>query len=429
MTDRLDTLERLGRLRDQGLLSEEEFAREKAQLLAGAATTAAVLASDDAPAYAPTEPGEGPIGQPEKAASDAAAPSIETPQTPIADDLQSTLRPINSVPDASQQVSRVWAAAALLIGGEVISEIGRVTQSMAGRSWTSTVSMGDELLTSAISLTVSTVVVGLLGLWIARRASRIGVVMLGVLTVSAVIWPFISPEPMKLMAKLGSAALAAFALWYLIGVARGAFWLAGRRLVPDGPVAPEATNWKDAWAQGRATSAPIRKIIGWVGLGWLGLFLIGGLWFWWSTRDKTPDVPAATYSEFGSSAAPTVPASPPPASPYQAEALNPGDLQLRQSLTGTWVEEGGGCVGHSALGLSGDGQVHAEGVFGTWTASGSRLDLRLQSIDMDEVVGPVSEYGGDVRFTTADEFQLTEPDGSTMSYRRCVGDIEPWPAP
>ena len=423
MTNRLDTLERLGRLRDQGLLTEEEFAREKDQLLAGVKPTAA------APNAGSTAHAEGPPGKPDQASSDAAAPFIETPQTPIADDLTSTLRPIHSVPDASQQVSRVWATAALLIGGEIISEIGRVNQSMAGRSWTSTVSMGDELLTSAIGLTVSTVVVGLLGFWIARRASRAGVIILGVLTVSAVLWPFISPEPMKLMAKLGSAALAAFALWYLIGVARGAFWLAGRRLVPDGPVAAEATHWKDAWAQGRAKSAPIRKTIGWIGLGGLGLFLIGGLWFWWSTRDTTPDVPAAAYSDYTSSAVPPAPAPLAPASPDPSAGQNPSDAQLRQSLTGTWVEEGGGCASQSALGLAGDGQVHGEGVFGTWTASGSRLDLRLQSIDMDEVVGPVSNYGGDVRFTNADEFQLTEPDGSMTRYRRCVGEIEPWPAP
>lgn len=41
MTDPLDALERLARLRDQGVLSDEEFAREKARILQGLAQTVA----------------------------------------------------------------------------------------------------------------------------------------------------------------------------------------------------------------------------------------------------------------------------------------------------------------------------------------------------------------------------------------------------
>lgn len=428
MTDRLDRLERLGRLRDQGLLTDEEFSREKALLLAGKEASSAPTA--DAATPASTDPAGGHTGQSDRTASDAAAtPFVETPENAVANDLTSTLRPIKGVADASQLVGRVWATTALLIAGEFVSEVGRVNQSLAGRSWTSTVSMGDELLTSAISLSVSTVVVGLLSLWIARRASRIGVVILAVMTVSAVVWPFMSSEPMKLAAKLGSGGLAALALWYLVGVARGAFWLAGRRPVGDQPAPAEVTNWKDAWARGRATSAPIRKIIGWIALGWLGLFLIGGVWFWWSTRDTTTETAAVTYSQNASSVAPTAPASSPPVSPEQSAELNPADLQLRRSLTGTWVEEGGFCASYMSLRLAVDGQVYGEGLFGTWTASGSRLDIRAQSIDMDNVLGPLEEIGGFVRFTSADEFQLSGPDGMMTRYRRCIGEIEPWRSP
>ncbi|WIY69006.1 SHOCT domain-containing protein [Aquidulcibacter paucihalophilus] len=421
MTDRLDRLERLGRLRDQGLLTDEEFTREKALLLAGKEANSAPTA--DAATPASSEPAGGHTGQPDRTASDAAAtPFVETPENAVANDLTSTLRPINGVPDASQQVGRVWATAALLIAGEFVSEVGRVNQSLAGRSWTSTVSMGDELLTSALSLSVSTVVVGLLSLWIARRASRVGVVILAVMTVSAVVWPFMSPEPMKLAAKLGSGGLAALALWYLIGVARGAFWLAGRRPVAGNPAPAEAPSWKDAWARGRATSAPTRKIIGWIALGWLGLFLIGGIWFWWSTRDNElaarPMVtPAAN--------------APMPAAPNVATAAPGGELiplQSPQAIVGVWVDEGGGCASDAAFELEEGGRLLAFGVQGSWLLSAGSLTMTTQEVDMDteQPVGPAYEYTGVVQLVGPNEFHLTG-NGPMRRYRRCNADgTEPW---
>ena len=397
MTDRLDQLERLGRLRDQGLLTEEEFAREKAQPLAGGEATAARPA--DPATDTSTGSAEGPVSPPKQASSSATAASVESPENPLTDDLKSTLRAISGVSDASQQVSRVWAVAALLIGGEVISEIGRVSQSMAARSWTSSVSMGDELLTSAIGLTVSTVVVGLLGLWIARRASRVGVVILGLLTLSAVIWPFVSAEPMRLVLKLGSAALAALALWYLVGVARGAFWLAGRRLVPSGPAKAEATNWKDASARGRAAAAPIRKIIGWVALGWLGLFLIGGAWFWLSTRDNDPI--ARSTAQYQAQIGP------------QAQYQQPALPVTTAALVGWWVAEGERCASGAAIQFEGDGGAYGSGAEGSWTLAGGRLTILIQEIDMDteQLVGPVYETSGSIQLVAPNEFHLSDRGG------------------
>jgi hypothetical protein len=422
--DRLDRLERLGRLRDQGLLTDEEFAREKALLLAGKEANSAPTA--DAATPASSEPAGGHIGQPDRTASDAAAtPFVETTDNTIADDLTSTLRPIKGVPDPSQQVGRVWATAALLIAGEVVSEVGRVNQSLAGRSWTSTVSMGDELLTSAIGLSVSTVVVGLLSLWIARRASRIGVVILAVMTVSAVVWPFISSEPMMLAAKLGSGGLAALALWYLIGVARGAFWLAGRRPVAGNSAPAAPPSWKDAWARGRATSAPIRKIIGWIALGWLGLFLIGGVWFWWSTRD-TPTEAAAARPMVTPAANAPMPAAPNVATEAPGGELIP--LQSPQAIVGVWVDEGGGCASDAAFELEEGGRLLAFGVQGSWLLSAGSLTMTTQEVDMDteQPVGPAYEYTGVVQLVGPNEFHLTG-NGPMRRYRRCNADgAEPW---
>jgi hypothetical protein len=47
---------------------------------------------------------------------------------------------------------------------------------------------------------------------------------------------------------------------------------------------------------------------------------------------------------------------------------------------------------------------------------------------MDEVLGPLEEIGGFVRFTSADEFQLS-PDGMMTRCRRCIAEIEPWRSP
>lgn len=412
MTDRLDTLERLGRLRDQGLLTDEEFAREKAQLLAGKEASSAPTA--DAATPASSEPAGGHTGQPDRTASDAATPFVETPQNAVANDLTSPLRPIKGVPDASQQVSRVWATAALLIAGEFVSEVGRVNQSLAGRSWTSTVSMGDELLTSAVSLTVTTVVVGLLGLWIARRASRVGVVILAVLTVSAVVWPFMSPEPMMLAAKLGSGGLAALALWYLIGVACGAFWLAGRRPLAGNSAPAGASSWKDAWARGRATSAPIRKIMGWIALGWLGLFLIGGTWFWWSTRSDGP-VPPHAATQTAPAAAPSF--APPPSVAAPAPALAP----THALLIGTWSPDPGVCAGWSTYDLGEDGRAVAEATQGQWSLTQSTLVMPMRTYDMDtDLPGPVEDHGGFVEMVSTDEFRLMRGSEVT-TYYRCSG--------
>lgn len=414
MTDRLEALERLGRLRDQGLLTDEEFAQEKARVLAGDTTTAPIAAAQSIDGSAKQE--ETPIGAPHQASSDAAVPVAMTPQNPVADDLQSILRPISSVADASQQVNRVWAVATLLIGGEIISEIGRISQNMAGHSWASPVSMGDELLTSAIGLTVSTVVAGLLSLWIARRASRVGVVILGVLTLSAVLWPFIDPEPTRLMVKVGTAALAGLALWYLIGVARGAFWLNGRRPLSQATPARGTGELKMTMADARAKAAPVRRLIGWIGLVWLVVFLLGGVWFWLKTNGSTE--PSTGTSAANAQSGP----------PSSGAAGAPAD-QLQQILTGTWVEEGAYCASYMALRFASDGQVYAEGTFGTWAVRGSQLDITIQSIDMDQVTGPVTYMGGRLQLVNRDEFHLTYPDGSGTRYRRCMGDQEPWRAP
>lgn len=411
MTDRLDQLERLGRLRADGLLSEEEFVREKARILVGASPTAPASSTE--------------AGRP--SASTASATGNAPTAVPDDNDLLAPIRPIANDQYAGFLVSKVWTAVAALTFVEAVSVIARFIQLLDGRGWASSVSVPAGLALSAGHFLFAGLILWGLGRWVSRRASRVGAVILIVLAMGALTSAVLRPMADGVWLKVGGIALSAFALWFLMGTARGAFALGGRS-APAEP-AQGRPSAREAWSQGRKAAAPIRKIMGWIALGWLGLFLIGGVWIWWSTRDTPTDNAAATYSQNASSVAPTGPSSSPPAGPDQSAELNPADLQLRQSLTGTWVEEGGFCASYMSLRLAVDGQVYGEGLFGTWTASGSRLDIRAQSIDMDDVLGPVEEIGGFVRFTSADEFQLSGPDGMMTRYRRCIGGIEPWRSP
>lgn len=408
MTDRLDAIERLGRLRDQGLLTDEEFAQEKARVLASSEPEPKATTNRDTPAAddASTVAGEGPR-------SDPAA------QQPPADDndLMAPLRPITTDGDASGLVRRVWAAFAALLVSEVVTAADDALRLVGQADSVFSDPIGPPLAMRAAAFAITGGVLFLISRWTARRASRIATVILIVLATSALVWPFIDPEPTRLMVKVGTAALAGFALWYLIGVARGAFWLNGRRpSTGSNPTARDPNRPKMTMADARAKAAPVRRLIGWIGLVWLVVFLLGGVWFWLKTNGSTE--PSTGTSAANAQSGP----------PSSGAAGAPAD-QLQQILTGTWVEEGAYCASYMALRFASDGQVYAEGTFGTWAVRGSQLDISIQSIDMDQVAGPVTYMGGRLQLVNRDEFHLTYPDGSGTRYRRCVGDQEPWRAP
>jgi hypothetical protein len=407
MTDRLDAIERLGRLRDQGLLTDEEFAQEKARVLASSEPEPKAATSLDTPAAEGASPvaGEGP--RPDQAAQ----------QSPADDnDLMAPLRPITTDGDASGLVRRVWVAFAALVMGEVITAADDALRLFGQADSVFSDPVGPPLAMRAAAFAMTGVVLFLISRWAARRASRIATVILIVLAVSALVWPFIDPEPTRLMVKVGTAALAGFALWYLIGVARGAFWLNGRRPLSQATPARGPGELKMTMADARAKAAPVRRLIGWIGLVWLVVFLLGGVWFWLKTNGSTE--PSEGTSAANAQSGP----------PSSGAAGAPAD-QLQQILTGTWVEEGAYCASYMALRFASDGQVYAEGTFGTWAVRGSQLDISIQSIDMDQVAGPVAYIGGALQLVNRDEFHLLYPDGSGTRYRRCVGDQEPWRAP
>lgn len=409
MTDRLDQLERLGRLRDQGLLTDEEFEQEKARVLASPAPDAIATTN---PAPQPADGGARPdVGERSR--------SAPAEQQPPADDndLMAPLRPITTDADASWLVSRVWVAFAALTTSEVITAIDDAMRLFEQADSVFSDPVGPPLAMRAAALVVTGGVLFLICRWAARRASRIATVILIVLTASALVWPFIDPQPSKLMVKVGVAALAGFALWYLMGVARGAFWLKGRQPVAGTkPAAAGPRRPKMTMADARAKAAPVRRLIGWIGLVWLVVFLLGGVWFWLKVNSDTAEPSVGV---------PTANAQPGPPSSGPA---GPPANQLQQILTGTWVEEGAYCASYMALQFAADGQVYAEGTFGTWAVRGSHLDVVIQSIDMDQVAGPVTNIGGVLQLVDRDEFHLSYPDGSGTRYRRCIGDQEPWRA-
>lgn len=408
MTDRLDQLERLGRLRDSGLLTEEEFAREKARVLGSSTPEAKEVADPETPT------GVGASSVTGKAPRSAPAQQ----RTPADDnDLLAPLRPITTDADASALVSRVWVAFAALMAGEVITAIVDAMRLFEQADSVFADPVAPSLAMRAAALAITGGVLFLISRWAARRASRIATVILIVLATSALVWPFIDPQPTKLMVKTGVAALAGFALWYLIGVARGAFWLKGRQ--PLAGAKPEAgpDKPKMTMSDAQAKAAPIRRLLGWIALVWFVMFLLGGVWFWLKLNGDTAEPPGGVSAANAQSGPPS------------SEAAGAPADQLQQILTGTWVEEGAFCASYMALRLASDGQVYAEGTLGTWAVRGSKLDIVIQSIDMDEVAGPVMHVGGALQLVDRDEFQLTHSDGSGTRYRRCVGDQEPWRAP
>ena len=254
--------------------------------------------------------------------------------------------------------------------------------------------------------------------WVARRGSRLGAVTLTLLAGGAVLTAVLRPLSEGLWLKLGAVVLAGFALWFLIGVLRGAFALSGRRPIQVELTRTEPRSGPAAPAKARETSVSIRRVIGWIALGWLGLFLIGGGWFWWSMRGEGAS-PATTFE-----ASPTSPVIADPngvvasaSAPAQGGA---GAIALtREVLVGVWAPQGQACVGWGAYELREDGQVLAEGADGQWGISFSNLVLQIRSYDMDtEQPGPVENLGGFVEMISRDAFRLTR-DGAAVTYVRC----------
>lgn len=400
MTDRLDQLERLGRLRADGLLSEEEFVREKARILNAA--------SPEAP---PPSPGP---------ASTATAPGSASTAIPDDNDLLAPIRPIANDQYARFLVRKVWTGVAALICVEAVSVIARVIQLLDGRGWASSVSVPTGLALSAGYFLLACLILWGLGRWVSRRASRVGAVILIVLAMGALTNAVLRPMADGVWLKICGFALSAFALWFLMGTARGAFALGGQP-APAEP-AQGKPSAREAWSQGRKAAAPIRKIMGWIALGWLGLFLISGVWFWWSTRDTElaarPMVTPAANAAM-------------PAAPNVATAALAGELipvQSPQAILGVWVDEGGACASDAAFELEEGGRLLAFGVQGSWLLSAGSLTMKTQEVDMDteQPVGPTYEYTGVVQLVGPNEFHLTG-NGPVRRYRRCNADgSEPW---
>lgn len=396
MTDRLDQLERLGRLHSDGLLNEEEFAREKARILAAAVPSQPASSARDAPTTTST----------------AKSPAARTSPTPDDDDLLAPIRPIPDDQYARFLVTKVWAGVAALIGGEVISVAARVFQLLEGRGWGASVSVPAGLSVSAGYLLLAGLILWGLGKWVSGRASRIGAVVLILLGVGALTTSVLLPAAGGSWLKVGGVVLSAFALWFLIGAARGAFALGGRpALAQPAQVKPSV---REAWSQGRSASAPIRKIIGWVALAWLGLFLIGGGWFWWSTRGDGPMPPQAVAP--ASVAAPSF--APPASVVTPAPVLAPN----RQMLIGAWSPDPSVCAGWGTYALNEDGRAITEATEGQWSLTQSTLVMPMRTYDMDTgLPGPAEDHGGFVEMVSLSEFRLMRGSEVT-TYYRCSSD-------
>lgn len=397
--DRIEALERLGRLRAEGLLTEEEFAQEKARVLGAEPVSIGGLAGAATPVEGSQSLGVMRAGRQREVAPDD-------------NDLLAPIRPISGDVYASFLTRKVWAAFAALVGAEFISVCARVFQLLNGEGWSSVVSLPAGLALSGAYLAV--VVLALWGLsrWVAKRASKVGAVVLVVLAVSALLTAILRPVSEGLWVKLGAIALESFALWFLVGVVRGAFALQGRRPLQLGALEGEASLSPGAAMAGREAAAPIKRIISAIALGWLALFVIGGGWFWWSTRSE--EDPLKTHAEGG---APTSQSVNTMAAPTPSEA--PTIPATRERLVGVWAPQGQPCVGWGVYDLREDGQVLADAADGQWRVSFSNLALLIRTYDMDtDQPGPVEDVGGFVEMVDHDQFRLIR-NGEATTYTRC----------
>lgn len=365
MTGRIDDLERLAKLHQDGVLTDAEFAQEKARLLGG-----------DEPRS--SEPARASEAMPDLAATAAKAVA------PDDNDLLAPVRPITNAAYAAFLIRKTWAGVASLIAANALSSIPEVRESLSPGLGL----MEPEPLPTAVVVAgalLGCLIVGLFGYWLVRRRSRIAAVLLFIMAMSVVVFGASLPWDRGIWINLAVIGLGLFSIWFFVGAWRGLTFISrlskgeaeAAMVLPTTNAAPTSERMKAAWKEGREQSRPVRRIIRWIGLAWLAIFAAGGVWFWVTTRAELPtitdDTPALTPEMSPSPPIVTSQSIPPaPASPTDVGAVR------RDWFVGRWVEDWDTCGSDLEFTLTAGGQYISNEWTGSWSFDGENIGWNRQ---------------------------------------------------
>lgn len=383
----LEELERLGRLKADGLLTDDEFNVQKARILA-------------APRMQP---------QPTASAQEAPEPAVPEPEF-----YWNPLRPVQTEADALALCKYGVGATAAMVTSDIV---GMFIEARRGYD-----QLGQELgmpgsEAFAYSAGATALVALLLGLitWVTiARKSRAAAILLMAIAGLYLLGSILDFET----TRAAGVVLSGLALLLAIQPVRGAFAFHQFRR-PGVPAPGPATTATEALSRGLEASRPIRQLIQWTGAFVLVLFLAVAAFVWFD-RDPAATEPAGTALAAQ------------PAVGTQASTQAGQTEWLTQYLTGIWAPEGAVCDSGAPFALDADGNYRAEGEYGRWRVEGLMLVIDAQAATLDEVtgedrLGPVVATTHSVSWTGANEITVARPGQPAERYRRCDGqNMEPW---
>lgn len=408
MTGRIDDLERLAKLHQDGVLTDAEFAQEKARLLGG-----------DEPRS--SEPARASEAMPEVAATASKA---------VAPDDNDLLAPIRPIPDAAYAaflIRKAWAGVASLIAANALSAIPEIRESLSP----SLGLMAPEPLPTAVVVAgalLGCLIVGLVGYWLSRRRSRIAAILLFIMAASVVMFGAGLPWNQGIWVNLAIIALGLFSIWFFVGAWRGLTFISrapkgeaeAAMVLQTTNAAPVSKRMKAAWNEGREQSRPVRRAIWWIGLAGLTVFAAGGVWFWTTISKDEPPAASPPFDSHAQQPDPTVTA---PSSTHQFESAPVSPASLRPAdLEGSWLPEYEACRHCFGMSFERGGVYAAEGVDGTWTLDGNKLTVRSQYTSMDGDVGPWVTDSAEVQLISKDMIEITWAYDEPMRYGRYIAD-------
>lgn len=363
---KLESLERLARLKESGVLTDEEFTSEKAK----------ILAHDDPPLAAPQARPSAEPGPREPSSHDAAHDALMTVTTPKA---------------AIELASRGWASVIALIAASVVGGIASIVALGEGRA-PMLLSGTETAVFLGIAFIVNAALVILFGWLTARKHSLIGAWLLLLSSVGSLIF-VLADDPMQdgFYVLFALVALSGMAAWYALQALRGVLALrrfsrqpGGRAAISSAKAAVEEERAsqprptaREALAIGMETTRPVRRVMTFVGLMMMGGVVVAGALFWWlHIREPRTAVDLAVEQQRLEQEAAASFGGPQPPPPIQAATLQTSDL------IGRWMSEDElpvtSCDEDREIRFEADSRYSNYGESGFWSLSGSALSLRVQ---------------------------------------------------
>lgn len=423
MSQRLESLERLARLKAEGLLTDQEFEAEKALILSGEAQGGA----GDRPSQ------ERLAGGSARSRSDPAADvRPDDGASPVHGDPRFRLGRVHTAQEAFVLIQGVWAGALGLIAAEFAKAMINVGLFLEGADLPAGMSLAATLTLQAIVTAVSVVLLSGLAWWTVKRRSFLAATLLLVLGLGALAITITERFSVRGWPLIGQGLLTLLGVWFVAQSLRGLY--AGRRFGREALVVAERSvradhkasrpkSASEALQRGRRQTKGARRIIGYAGGAIVLVLIVALVLTLWRWRQESQSASAIIERMGRAEAAQSAPP------PVDAASSTPGAMD-QQYLVGWWVPEGGFCASGAAFELRADGQKLQPGAEGTWALMNGRLRFEDSAIDMDtdELIGDPYVEEGVLTVVNQQEFSVRQDDREVVRYRRCSesDDTEPW---